>query len=165
MKKEGLATLYNGLRYNLVQHFVSSIFQFVCYEHLKYTFSKYFRKQVCKTTLSSLISTVISTTVTFPLEYWKTIQQSYEGNCKVRGMKLGTELYTAYFTTIQRNCSFLVIYWPLVEELRAFISKLVKEKEMHPSIKHVMVNSVSGILAGMTAGFSTQPLEVIKTRK
>lgn len=61
---------------------------------------------------------MLATTVTFPFEYWKTVQQSHKGKSKVEGLNIGTRLYSAYLITVKKNMLFHTIYWTISENMR-----------------------------------------------
>ena len=102
VKNEGYLTLYNGLRYTLQITIVANFFRFLIYENSKdYLVAKFNQLSITQISfLSSFISNVVTTTFAFPLDYWKTKQQSSTGICKKRGFSLGKNLFSAYWMTI-----------------------------------------------------------------
>jgi solute carrier family 25 protein 39/40 len=81
LKKEGYKTFYNGLKYSLLQSILNTAISFVSYEKFKEIFSKSFKNQDFAYALASLLSTFLTTTISFPLEYWKTLAYAHEGKC------------------------------------------------------------------------------------
>lgn len=68
--------------------------------------------------LSSFTARGLATSITFPLDYWKTLQYSSKGNHKKKNFELGNKVFSAYSVTIQRDLLFSVTYWSLVENIR-----------------------------------------------
>ena len=103
MKNEGPNTLYNGFRYSIMQSVASSVSMLVTYETCKKLLARFLDGNlVLLSMLSSMCSTAVSTTVTFPLDYWKTKALAHEGKYKSHSHQFGRSLYSAYFLTLQR---------------------------------------------------------------
>ena len=91
--------------------------------------------------ICSLTARTIATSLTFPLDYWKTIQNSMKGHTKKRNFELGNKLFAAYSVTLNRDILFSMVYWSLVENIR-------KTSEMIYG-DHILINN---IIAGSFAG-------------
>ncbi|KAM3147418.1 hypothetical protein pb186bvf_000225 [Paramecium bursaria] len=158
-RAEGIATFFNGWRYAIMQSGASNISYFLIYEHSKqYIQNNITNSNLIKPLLASGFSRAVTTTITFPLEYWKVLQSSSIGYTKKRNFSLGTQLTSAYFVTIQRDVIFSCVYWPLLENIKLELLKLTKN---HNEI----VNLMSGVIAGSMTAIITLPLDVVKTRK
>lgn len=72
MKIEGFMTLFNGLGYTLKATILTNFFRFMIYENIKKTLSKYSSSPTLASLGSSFIANTVTTTLTFPFEFWKT---------------------------------------------------------------------------------------------
>ncbi len=98
----------------------------VTYETGKSLFAQKFGNNVALLAMaSSVCSTILSTTLSFPLEYWKTRSFAYEGNCNVHNYTFGKSVYSAYFLTLQRQIIFFGLYWPIAEKMRASVNSFI----------------------------------------
>jgi len=74
--------------------------------------------------ISSIIASGLATFVTFPLEYWRTIQMSMDGIANKTGFALGNKLYSAFLVGIQRNIGFYLLFFTINENSRSSLKKL-----------------------------------------
>ncbi|KAL4479591.1 hypothetical protein ABPG72_004187 [Tetrahymena utriculariae] len=179
IKQEGVKTLFNGLQYSVYQSVGFNLTMLLVYERLTHfvehniTSHSYY-----KPLITSIFSTSISTTLAFPLEYWKTVQQSNEGVSHKKGFQLGNRIYSALIVSIQRNVGFFIFFWPISEnvkkyliqkhyfsELRTYQKGSGSDKQISYLIKNFILNWSAGICGASVAGFLTQPFDILKTRK
>jgi solute carrier family 25 protein 39/40 len=71
--------------YACKQTVVNNIILFLSYEKSKDLLKNYLTNKTYIYTISSIISTILSTTLTFPYEYFKTLSYAEEGICKKKG--------------------------------------------------------------------------------
>ena len=91
--------------------------------------------------LSSFTARSLATTLTFPLDYWKTIQNSTKGFTKKKNFELGNRLFSAYYVTLNRDILFSMVYWSMVENIR-------KTGEMVYGDHILLNNLIAGCIAG-----------------
>jgi len=65
--------LFNGMRYTYIQTFGSTLVLLLCYDKFKYFFLPKFENPTTAISISSFFASLMSTTSTFPFEYWKTL--------------------------------------------------------------------------------------------
>ncbi|CAD8147243.1 unnamed protein product [Paramecium octaurelia] len=157
---EGASTFFNGWRYAVLQAGASNVCYFMFYERTR----KFLQQlelpssRLVVPLLASSFSRALTTTITFPLEYWKVLQSSTVGYSKLKNIQLGTQLHSAYLITIQRDILFSCIYWSLLENLKIELGKVLQEL---PNA----VNLLSAMMASSVTATMTLPLDVVKTRK
>ena len=91
--------------------------------------------------LSSMTARTLATTISFPLDYWKTIQNGMKGHAKKRNFELGNRLFAAYSVTLNRDILFSVVYWSLVENIRKASQMLYGD---HLLVNNIMAGSIAG---------------------
>ncbi len=91
--------------------------------------------------LSSITARTLATSLTFPLDYWKTLQNSTRGVARKKNFELGNRLFSAYLVTLNRDILFSVVYWSLVENIKKTSQILYGD--------HLLMNN---IIAGSIAG-------------
>lgn len=123
VKYEGAKTLFNGARYAAMISCSSSVTFFFFYENAKnFVFTNLTSNMLFAPMLSSLTARTLATTLTFPLDYWRTIQSSMKGYSKKKNFELGNRLFSAYSVTLNRDIIFSMVYWSLVENIRNSLS-------------------------------------------
>ncbi|KAL4453600.1 hypothetical protein ABPG74_009496 [Tetrahymena malaccensis] len=185
-RMEGVKTFYNGLKYSLYSSTASTVTYFYFYE----TSTKQIRNRITDhkiylPLLASVFSRSLTTTLTFPLEYWRTVQQAQIGFTKKSGLQLGNRVFSAYFVTLQRDVIFSSLYWVLAENIRDSLhgfwcnypyalSKYSDEHQeyhkSHPANiscrwKFLITNIIAGSVGGGITALLTLPLDVIKTKR
>lgn len=179
IKYEGASTLFNGARYAAMIGCSSTVSFFFFYENAKRVITANITSNMFYApVLSSLTARTLATTLTFPLDYWRTLQNSMKGYTKKKNFELGNRLFSAYFVTLNRDILFSVVYWSLVENIRRVAQILYGKDNIF--FTNLIAGSISGvfkqiflnihnliniiILGGVAAAVSL-PLDVVKTRK
>lgn len=93
--------------------------------------------------LSSITARILATSLTFPLDYWKTLQNSTKGVTKKRNFELGNRIFSAYLVTLNRDILFSVVYWSLVENIKKASEALYRDNLL---MNNIIAGSVAGLL-------------------
>ena len=142
IKYEGAKTLFNGARYAAMISCSSTVSFFYFYEKTKYFVTQNITSSMIFAPLiSSLTARSLATTLTFPLDYWKTLQNGMKGYTKKKNFELGNRVFSAYTVTLHRDILFSMVYWSLVENIRQ-TSEMINGD-------HILINNlIAGWLSG-----------------
>jgi len=165
---EGRSTLVNGLGQALTASIFSNVGYLYTYERVRVHVKEYTQHPVMLPLCTSTIARTIVTSLVFPLDYWKTVQQSVEGKNK-SGFSLHNQPRAGYGTLLTRDVLFSGIYWILVENTRNFIKYMrnnaIEDNTYDDGFTLVLSNAIAGAFSGGVAAFLTLPLDVVKTRR
>ena len=102
--------------------------------------------------VTSTIARTITSTLIFPFDYWKTIQQGTFGQNKESGFKMEMQPKAGYGALLQRDIIFSMIYWILTENTRSFLKYLRNSNEENTyngKVTLVISNAIAGSLSGI----------------
>mmetsp|Transcript_14418 Transcript_14418/g.12231 ORF Transcript_14418/g.12231 Transcript_14418/m.12231 type:complete len:218 (+) Transcript_14418:37-690(+) len=119
IKNEGFLTLGNGLRQGLAGGMVSTAAYFSVYEHVRSKVMTYTQNPFYIPMFTAFAARLSTTCLTFPMEYWRTLQQNTVGANSLAGYKLGTNIHSGLTVLLGRDIIFSCMYWTLVENIRA----------------------------------------------
>jgi len=162
IRNEGAWALTKGVKQGLTGALISSTLYFSFYESIRKEIKNYSNHHILLPLYSSLIARSITTFITFPFEYLRTVQQSQKsGNISFK------KNYGAGFMALyQRELLFSSIYWVLVENIRSKIKTLSGLEEEYRSKSVLLLsNIIAGASSGGIASVVTLPLDVVKTRR
>jgi len=117
--------------------------------------------------VASTVARSLTSTIIYPFDYWKTIQQSAAGRNSLSVPKIGPPV-AGYIAFLQRDVLFSGIYWILTENTRQFIKYLrnnSQEGTYDSKTTLIISNAIAGGFSGAVAAITTLPLDVIKTRR
>ena len=152
IQTEGYVTLFNGLRQALVAATLSNVTFLYTYEKVRLEVKKHTQDAIFIPLVTSTIARTITSTLIFPFDYWKTIQQGTFGQNKESGFKMEMKPKAGYGALLQRDILFSMIYWILTENTRSFLKYLRNSNEENTyngKLTLVISNAIAGSLSGI----------------
>jgi len=174
VRKEGVLTLANGLRQGVFASTISAVTFLSFYEAARKRVTNYTRDAILVPFFTAFVARTLTTSLIFPFEYWRTVQQSSIGAFKSSSqVKLGRNFNAGFSSLLLRDIVFACINWVLIENIRTqikhFVSEPVEiskdEKSYQNKQTLLLSNFLSGAIAGGIASYISIPFDVVKTRK
>ena len=126
-KNEGVMTLSNGLKSSILIAVSSHTSFMFLYENVKKWISKVTEHPVLLPLSSSLTTRIAVTSILFPLDYFRTMQQSASGVSKIGLKEIRLNLKAGYGPLIARDLLFSGVYWVSIENIRSAIMSRLRE--------------------------------------
>lgn len=179
IRKEGFLTLTNGIYQGVMASSVSAITFFSFYEAARKRVIKHTQNSVLVPFLSALSARSLTTSLIFPFEYCKTVQQSSIGVSKAPILNISKSVSAGYTSLMMRDCVFACVNWIIAENIREEIKRILGGFGSQPKSRQVDVkgrvyqdkqtllisNFIAGGIAGGFGSTMSIPFDVVKTRK
>jgi len=179
LRTEGYTGLYRGLQPTLVMAFPSNVVYYTLYDGM----AEHFRRESGASSGNNSAASwwnpllagggarLVSSTVTAPLEFLRTIQAASSSRRAPTSMwlqlwKLSSQeqglstLFRGIGPTLARDVPFSAIYWLCVEKLREH----QLPSSMSSPMAQLATDFTHGTIAGMMGAIFTTPADVVKTR-
>lgn len=162
IKNEGAKTLWRGLRPTLLLIIPNNGIYYSLYERLKIEFSGL--GHTVTPLVSGSIARLMATTVTSPIEFFKTANQVSRNKVYLRDLRW-KQLLRGLNATLLRDVPFSSIYWMCYENMKSSLLGRFSLQQHHPHYSRnlMLISFASGITGGVIATTFTHPFDVIKT--
>jgi len=179
IRKEGFLVLTNGIFQGVMSSSVSAITFFSFYEAARKQVTKHTQNSVLVPFLSALFARSVTTSLIFPFEYSKTVQQSSIGVSKAPLFNISKSVSAGYTSLLLRDCVFACVNWIIAENIREEIKRILGGFGAQPTSRQLDVkgrvyqdkqtllisNFIAGGIAGGFGSLLSIPFDVVKTRK
>ncbi|KAG2382468.1 hypothetical protein C9374_005048 [Naegleria lovaniensis] len=162
IKNEGAKTLWRGLRPTLLLIIPNNGIYYSLYERLKIEFSGL--GHTITPLVSGCIARVMATTVTSPIEFFKTANQVSRNKVYLRDLRW-RHLLRGLNATLLRDVPFSSLYWMCYENMKSSLLNRFSLQQHHPHYSRnlMLISFASGMTGGVIATTLTHPFDVIKT--